>query len=356
MAVLHQLTAGFRLGDAISNECVAIRDLCAAHGRASEIWCPPETAWEFDRHLTRDLAGLAGAVRPDDVALLHLSIGSPCNEVFRALPCRRAILYHNVTPAFYFERLDPDKARVLEEGRRQVAALRDAADDVWAVSAFNASELRALGFREPKVFPLVFDPSSLGAGELHGGLFRTLSDPPLANVLFVGRLVPNKRHDRLIQIFAAFQKYVRPDSRLVIVGGCGGMESYKFFLMATARELGLRNVLFLDFIDDPKLRSCYASASAFVCTSDHEGFCAPLVEAMAWHVPVFANAAGAVPETLDGAGTLFSPSDPPELVAETIGRVLGDPALRAAVVRRQDERLARFLARDPWPDLASLFG
>ena len=355
MPTLHQLSAGFRLGDAISNEAVAIRDLCAAHGLGSEIWVPAANAWEPDRHLTRDVEGLPAAVRPDDVALLHLSIGSRCNEIFPSLPCRRAILYHNVTPAFYFERLDPEKARVLEEGRRQVAALRDAADVVWAVSAFNASELRALGFREPKVFPLVFD-ASLGRGEPDPDFLRTLSDPPLANLLFVGRLVPNKRHDRLLQIFAAFQRYVRRDSRLVIVGGSGGMEPYKFLLLATARDLGLRNVLFAEFVDDAKLRACYASASALVCASDHEGFCAPLVEAMAWHVPVFANAAGAVPETLDGAGTLFSPDDPPELVAEAIGRVLGDPALRAAVVRRQDERLARFLARDPWPDLRSLFG
>ena len=354
MAVLHQLTAGFRLGDAISNECVAIRDLCAAHGVASEIWCPPENAWEPDRHLTRDVGELPAAVRPGDAALLHLSIGSRCNGIFRSLPCRRTILYHNVTPSRFFALLDPDKARVLEEGRRQVAELKDAADDVRAVSAFNAADLRAMGFRDPKVFPFVFD-ASFSTGAPDPGLFRTLSDPPLANLLFVGRLVPNKRHDRLLQVFAAFQKYVRRDSRLVVVGGSGGLEAYKTMLLATVRELGLRNVLFAEFVDDPKLRSCYASASAFVCTSDHEGFCAPLVEAMAWHVPVFANAAGAVPETLDGAGVLFSPSDSPELVAETVGRVLADPALRAAVVKKQDGRLARFLARDPWPDIASLF-
>lgn len=354
MPTLHQLSAGFRLGDAISNECVTIRDVCAAHGLASEIWSPVPNVWEPDRHLTRDVEGLPAAVRPDDVALLHLSIGSRCNEIFPALPCRKAILYHNVTPAFYFERLDPDKAGVLAEGRRQVAALKDAAEVVWADSAFNAAELRELGFREPKVFPIVLG-SSLGGGATDDVLYPMLVDPPFANLLFVGRLVPNKRHDRLLRIFAAYQKHVRRDSRLVVVGGSGGMEMYKALLMGTARELGLRNVLFAEFVDDLKLRSCYAAASAFVCASDHEGFCVPLLEAMAWHIPVFANAAGAVPETLDGAGVLFSPAAPPEAVAEAIGRVLGDPALRAAVVKRQDERLARFFARDPWPDIRSLF-
>ena len=149
---------------------------------------------------------------------------------------------------------------------------------------------------------------------------------------------------------------MRPDSRLVVAGGGGGAEAYKALLLGTAYALVAKNVLFTDFIPAPQLRACYATASAFVCMSDHEGFCAPLLEAMAWRVPVFAWAAGAVPETLDGAGVLFAPGTAPEAMAETIGRVLGDPALREAVLRRQDERLARFRARDAWAELRAVLG
>ncbi len=355
MPVLHQLVAGFRRGDAISNEALLIRDLCAAHGLASDIRCPAQNAFPADRGLTKDVETLPAEVRPDDVALLHLSIGSRCNSIFPRLPCRKVILYHNVTPPRFFERLNPATAQVLADGLAQVAELRDAADAVWADSAFNASELRAMGYRDPKVFPLLVD-ESFGTGYQAADRVEMLTSHPLTNILFVGRLAPNKRHDRLIAVFGCYQRYVNPASRLVIVGGSGGAESYKALLLGDVYVWAAKNVVFTDFVDEPNLRACYANASAFVCMSDHEGFCAPLLEAMAWRVPVFANAAGAVPETLDGAGVLFRPEDPPEVVAETIGRVLGDPALRAAVLRKQDERLARFRARDAWAELREVIG
>ena len=209
--------------------------------------------------------------------------------------------------------------------------------------------------RDPKVFPLLID-DSFGTGEVAEWRRATLSDPPLANLLFVGRLAPNKRHDRLIATFGCYQRHCNPDSRLVIAGGVGGAETYKALLLGDAYVWAARNVVFTDFMDDANLRACYATASAFVCMSDHEGFCAPLLEAMAWHVPVFAWAAGAVPETLDGAGVLFEKGTPPETMAETIHRVLSDPALRAAVVKKQDERLARFRARDAWAELREVSG
>ena len=353
MPVLHQIVAGFRRGDAISNEALLIRDLCAAHGLVSDIACLRKDASVRDVHLTRDLTTLERDVRPDDVALLHLSTGGECNRVFRRLPCRKVILYHNITPPRFFERLNPATAQILADGLREAAALRDAGADVWADSAFNASELRAMGYGDPKVFPLLV-PDDFGTGYQAADRVEKLTSHSLENILFVGRLAPNKRHDRLIAVFGCYQRYVHPDSRLVIVGGSGGAEAYKALLLGDTYVWAARNVVFTDFVDEPNLRACYAHADAFVCMSDHEGFCAPLLEAMAWRVPVFANAAGAVPETLDGAGVLVRPEDPPEVVAETIGRVLHDPALREAVLRRQDERLARFRARDAWAELRAM--
>ena len=355
MPTLFQIVAGFRSGDAISNEAMRIRDLCAAHGLASEIACPPESTVRAAYPFLLDIDAFAKSVRPDDVALLHLSVGSRGNRIFRELPCRKVILYHNVTPPKYFERLAPSTARVLEDGLAQVASLRDAADAVWADSAFNAGELRAMGYRDPKVLPLILD-DSLGTGEIAEWRRDMLADPPLSNLLFVGRLAPNKRHDRLISVFGCYQRYCNPASRLVIAGGVCGAEPYQVLLLGGTYIWAARNVVFTDFMDDANLRACYATASAFVCMSDHEGFCAPLLEAMAWHVPVFAWAAGAVPETLDGAGVLFAQGTPPEVMAETIHRVLSDPALRTEVVKRQDERYARFRARDIWAELREFIG
>ena len=355
MPTLYQIVAGFRSGDAISNEALLIRDLCAAHGLASEIVCPLENTVRAAYPFLLDVDAFAKNVKPDDIALLHLSAGGRGNAIFATLPCRKVILYHNITPPEYFARLDPEACRSLREGLRQVAALRDAADSVWADSSFNASELRAMGYRDPKVLPLILD-ESLGSGEIAGWRRDMLADPPLSNILFVGRLAPNKRQDRLISVFGCYQRYCNPASRLIIAGGNYGSDTYRVLLLGDAYVWAARNVLFTDFMDEANLRACYATASAFVCMSDHEGFCVPLLEAMAWHVPVFAWEEGAVRETLDGAGVLFAQGTPPETMAETIHRVLSDPALRAAVVKKQDERLARFRARDVWAEVRAMLG
>ena len=355
MPVVHQLVAGFRRGDAIGNEAVRIRALCEAHGVACRIWCPPDTLSPEDRGLAESLRGLPAAVRPEDTALLHLSIGSEANAVFRALPCRRAVLYHNVTPPRYFERLRPETAAVLAAGLREVRELAGAADANWAVSRFNADELRSMGYRDPKVFPLLVD-GRFGGAAPDPAMKARLSAPPRDNLLFVGRFAPNKRHDRLLRVYRAYRRGVRAESRLVVPGGFDGAETYHALLLGMADAMSLRDVIFPGFVTDAELAACYATASAFVCTSDHEGFCAPLLEAMAWRVPVFAVAAGAVPETLDGAGVLFDPATDEAAMAETIGRVLHDPALREAVLAKQDARLARFRARAEWAELRAVLG
>ena len=355
MPTIHQLLAGFRLGDAISDEAERIGALCAEHGVESRLWCPRTAVAPADRRRVRDLEALPAAVRPDDVALLHLSIGSRANELFAGLPCRRVVLYHNVTPPRFYERLDPATAAVLKRGLDAVRALAPCGADAWADSAFNAAELRAMGWRDPKVFPLLVD-DRFGETAPDPAMLGRLSDPPRTNLLFVGRLAPNKRHDRLLKVFRAFQRAVEPASRLVVAGGEDGRALYRTILRGTAETLALRDAFFAGFVAPAELAACYATASAFVCMSDHEGFCAPLLEAMAWRVPVFAVAAGAVPETLDGAGVLFDPATDEATIAETIGRVLRDPALKGAVLAKQDGRLARFRARDPWAELRTMLG
>lgn len=355
MPVLHQLVAGFRLGDAISNEAVLIRDLCAQHGLDSDIRCPRRGAAPGDKHLVKDVESLPADVKPDDIALLHLSIGSRCNDIFPKLPCRRAILYHNITPPRFFERLNPSVSQVLADGLEQVKALRGSAHSTWADSAFNARELEAVGYENVGVLPLLID-ENYGKGDNDKVTYPGMLDPPMTNFLFVGRLAPNKRHDRILSVVSAYQRYVDEKCRLTIVGGAGGAEVYKTMLLGDVYTYALRNVEFTDFVDDHRLNTYYATASAFLCMSDHEGFCAPLLEAMAWRVPVFAVRAGAVPETMGGAGVLFDYDTRPETMAEAIGRVLKDPALKEAVIRKQNERLARFRARDAWGEVSRMLG
>ena len=352
--VIHQIVAGFRKGDAISDEALLLQALCAAHGTVSPIYCARATTAAQQRAQVCDLDTLADAVKPEDFVLLHLSIGSRGNAIFPNLKCKKVILYHNVTPAHFFERLNPPMASMLDEGRKQVAALAHVAEINLADSEYNAQELRELGYKNVSVLPLVVD-ASFGSGALDPAMKAKLTHDGLTNLLFVGRVVPNKRHDHLLQVFHHFQHYVEPKSRLIIAGSSSGQEAYKSLLLGSVHSLELKNVLFTEFISAEELNACYASASAFVCLSEHEGFCAPLLEAMAWNVPVFATASAAVPETLAGAGVLFQDFNL-AVIAETIGRVIKDPDVKAAVVANQCKRLANYRNRDVWVEFKGLLG
>jgi len=343
MNAVHQFTAGFTTGDAISNEALVMRSVFRRWGAASNIFSEGSRVLPELRRDSIDVSEAASAIRPCDVALLHLSIGSVVNDAFAALRCRKAILYHNITPASFFRGLNEPVARSLEWGRRQAAELAGAASVVMVCSRFNAAELEALGYRGVGVLPLMLDFDRLLL-EPDRRMLRRLGDGK-ANVLFVGRCVPNKRIEDVLEAFAFFQAGVRPDSRLVIAGSHAGMERYHAVLKARVRSLGLRDVVFAGALRQEELNAAYRSASLFLSMSEHEGFCIPLVESMCFGVPVLAFAATAVPETMDGAGVLFRDKRFPE-IAEMMGRLASDQALRKAVLARQRGRFERYTAQD----------
>jgi glycosyltransferase involved in cell wall biosynthesis len=348
---LHQFTAGFAKGDAISNEALALRGVFRSWGLASDIYSETKRILPELRRDVRDVSVCAAAIRPDDLVLLHLSIGSPVNLAFRDLPCRKAILYHNVTPPAFYERLNPATAWSLEQGLAQVRALAGVAGLNLAVSRFNAGELEAMGYRDVRVFPLVFDPARLRESP-DRRVLRELKDGR-TTILFVGRVVPNKRIEDVLLAYAHFLKAVDPEARLVLVGSWSGCERYRQVLASQVRRLGLKRVLFMGSVPQAALHAAYAAADLFLCLSEHEGFCIPLLEAMAHGVPVLAYAAAAVPETMDGAGVLVARKDYPEL-AELMGRLCRDKALREAVKAGQEARVGRYFGRDLAGELAGL--
>ena len=351
MRAIHQIVAGYAGGDAISNEARAMRALFRRWGYESQIYSERKRILPELRSEARDLAAGRGDFRPDDVVLLHLSIGSDVNDLFPQLPGRKAILYHNITPPEFFRGVQEQTASLLDRGRRQARALAGTAAVVMADSRFNAEEIAAMGHANPQVLPLVLDFGLLRA-KPDRRVLREYRDG-LANILFVGRCAPNKKIEDLLNAFYYFQRYVQPASRLIHVGSFAGMEQYHALLLTRSRELQLKNVEFVGAVRQDELNAYYAVARAFLCLSDHEGFCIPLLEAMTHDVPVVAYAAGAVPETLDGAGVLVREKNY-DLIAETLGRVSEDAALRTALLQGQRERLARYERQDLEADLKRL--
>jgi L-malate glycosyltransferase len=348
MRAIHQLVAGFANGDAISNEVRVMRALFRSWGYESNIYSEQKRILPELRGEARDLAASRGDFREEDVVLLHLSIGSDVNDLFPTLPGRKAILYHNITPPDYFYGVQDQTAHMLARGRQQAKALAGSAAVVMADSGFNAEEIASMGHADPQVLPLVLDFSMLRA-KPDRRILRQYRDG-MVNLLFVGRCAPNKKIEDLLNAFYYFQRYVQPASRLIHVGSYAGMEQYHALLLTRARELQLKNVELIGTVRQDELNAYYEVSRAFLCLSDHEGFCIPLLEAMTHDLPVVAYAAGAVPETLDGAGVLVREKRF-DLIAEVLGRVTEDEPLRGALIQGQRERLARYERQDLAADL-----
>jgi len=348
MQAIHQIVAGYANGDAISNEVRVMRDLFRSWGYESHIYSEQKRILPELRGEARDLATSREDFHPEDIGLLHLSMGSDVNDIFPTLPGRKAILYHNITPPDAFRGVQDQTAHTLARGRQQAKALAGAAEVVMADSRFNADEIAEMGHTNPQVLPLVLDFSMLRA-KADRRILRQYRDG-MVNLLFVGRCAPNKRIEDLLNTFYYFQRYVQPASRLIHVGSYAGMEQYHALLLTRVRELQLKNVELVGSVRQVELNAYYQVSRAFLCMSDHEGFCIPLLEAMTHDLPVVAYAAGAVSETLDGAGILLREKRF-DLIAETLGRVTEDETLRAAILKGQRERLARYETQDLASDL-----
>ena len=343
MASIHQLVAGFSRGDAISNEAMVMRALFRSWGFNSEIYCERRRILPELRAEAFDLNDLRSGCEPGDVVLLHLSIGSQANEVFRDLPAKKAILYHNITPPDYYQLVQPSTALDLARGRQQAARLAGVASVNLADSEFNSRELAAWGYPPSAVFPLMLDFGKLG-GAPDRSVMRQFGDGKV-NILFVGRCAPNKKIEDVISAFAYFQQGVESNSRLILAGSYSGTERYHRLLITMARDLQLENVVFTGSVPQPQLNACFQSSHVFLCMSEHEGFCIPLVESLVYRVPVLAYSACAVPETLGGAGVLFHEKKF-EAIAEMMGRMTHHSALRTSLLAGQDKRLLQLKSRD----------
>jgi glycosyltransferase involved in cell wall biosynthesis len=176
-------------------------------------------------------------------------------------------------------------------------------------------------------------------------VIRKLYADGKTNILFVGRMIPNKKIDDLIKSFAFYQRHLNRRSRLLLVGDYRGHERYFRRLLELIDELRARDVVFTGHVAQDELMAYYSAADLFLCLSEHEGYCVPLVEAMHAGVPVIAYAAGAVAETLGGGGILLR-DKAPELVAFLIDEVTRNASLRQELLAGQSRAVGRIRSTD----------
>jgi L-malate glycosyltransferase len=338
---IHQVLATLGYGDAIGHEVLGIQRVLRRAGYESEIFV--ETADSRLEPLTRDYRELVDHSHPDHLLIHHFSLGSKASRTAFALPDRMALVYHNITPPEYFVGVHRTLARQCFRGRRELRAYADRCDLALGDSEFNRRDLETFGFPRTAVLPVVPDFSHLDR-EPDWLLARDFDDD-WTNVLFVGRVIANKKIEDLIRCFHAYRTFYNPRSRLLIVGAYGGFERYLAALHGLAGALGARDVHFIGHVSDAALVAFYEIADLFLCASEHEGFCVPLVEAFYEQVPVLAYAATAVPDTMDGAGVLYDDKDPIH-VAGLMDAILSNAALQDRIVDAQQAAIDRLRAKD----------
>jgi L-malate glycosyltransferase len=335
---IDQWVPALHRGDAIGDSARLMRDAFRSWGHEADVY-----ALELDADLEGDGRRFPewSPGGPGDVVVLHFALPSPLTAAFRAHRGRRVLLYHNVTPPEYFAGWDDDMARICRVGREELETLAGHCDLGLADSEWNRRELEALGVARTGVLPICLDFARYR--EEPNPVLRRLFEDGRTNLLFVGRLAPNKKAEDLIRLASCWKRFVSPDVRLVLVGKLPRRRAYFDALQALAYEEGLtpEEVVFTGHVAHDELLACYATARVFVSMSEHEGFGVPLVESMLMRVPVLAYSATAVPHTLGGSGVQFTEKRFAE-VTETAHALATDEALRAQVLSGQDHRLAAF--------------
>jgi glycosyltransferase involved in cell wall biosynthesis len=334
VSALHQFVPVLEPG-AIGAHALELQRLCRDLGIDAEIYAEEvRPVWAGRGHGLKAYKG-----RADDVLLYHVAIGSPVADFVANRPERLVVDHHNITPASYFADWEPPVVHGIAWGRRQLAELAGRATMGLADSGFNRDELDDLGYSRTSVAPILLDTSTFDRAVDEAALAR------LAHVgsawLFVGRVSPHKCQHDVIKAFAAYRRVYDPNAVLRIVGASSS-DRYVAALHQLVEALDLGGAVDLTGgVSDGELAAHYRSADVFVCLSEHEGFCVPLLESWHHRVPIVAFAATAVPETL-GAGGLCLPGKSASTVAAAVDKVLTDDGLRAALVAAGERRLADF--------------
>jgi glycosyltransferase involved in cell wall biosynthesis len=336
--IVNQWVPAAHRGDAIGDSARRVRDLLRRLGHESTLY-----AMTIDDDLAGEVLPFSDpSARYADVTIFHYALPSPMTAAFAALDHRRVLQYHNVTPAVYFAPYDPSLFRLASLGRQELATLAGSVDLALGDSEYNRQELEALGVAPTGVFPIAIDTSRI-TSDVRRPALEAILDDGLVNFLFVGRIAPNKKIEDHIRLAECYKRSVDAYYRFIFVGRYDVVPRYYSMVRALMAEFRMLDdrFIFTGPVPDEELAVYYRHAAVYISMSEHEGFCVPLLEAMAADVPVLAYAAAAVPDTLGGAGVQFAPKDL-EIAAELLGSLAFDDALRSRIVAGQRRRLLDF--------------
>lgn len=327
------LSPSITSGDAVSNDVLGMHDVLRRQGHEVRIFAEGwtiRTPKVWPAHSIDDFLR-----KSSDILFYHYSRGwAPGLDLLRKPKWQTAIKYHNVTPPEFFVRFNADYARMCHDGREQLGPIARADCDLYlSASSYNMRELLAEGAGESKSFviPPFHHIDRLHSTEPDVNVLGAFDDG-LTNICMVGRVAPNKGHPRLIEAFAAYHHEYNVNSRLLIIGKEERrLKNYSNLLREMTKRMDLQGkVVFAGGVSDQALKAYYLASQVFMITSEHEGFCVPLVEAMAMRLPIVAYGSTAIPDTVDKVGLVWNDWNP-YLLAESIHSIVEDKSVQSVL-------------------------
>ena len=335
---VDQLIPAFHRGDAIGDTAFHMKKFFLSQGLSSQIYC-----LESDRGLEKESAPFDSFPKPasSDITILHFALPSPLSQAFLNLQTRKVIIYHNITPPEFFADFSQEMVRISRLGREELKSLVPHVNLALADSEYNRQELLGLGFKNSDVFPLFIDFEKYEKPLSH--FMYSLFNDERTNVLFVGRVVPNKKIEDLIKVIFYYKKYISPLVRLIVVGKTSSLPKYYQSLVRLADEFYLNpeEIFFAGHIPDEELFAIYKASDVFLSMSEHEGFGLPFIESMIFDLPVIAYDSTAVPYTLGGAGVLVR-NKRVDYLGELVSLVAHNKKLKENIIEGQRRRLEEF--------------
>lgn len=326
--------------DAVGNDSRAMAQLLRRRGIDTRLFC--DAAVDINERTYPAEQAIQFADRPCDLLIYHFSTAWPKGlQILQRSRAKKVLRYHNITPPQYFSGVSRIHEKACMAGRAEIGAVAQANCALYlGASQYNLDELIAAGAPADRcsVLPPFHRISQLLDAQADLTLLDQLNDgTPTA--LMVGRVAPNKGHLELVDAFAAWLDGYGHSARLLLVGKRDpALAGYVDRIDSSIHARGLHaHVCWLENINTAKLKAAYLASSMFLMLSEHEGFCVPLVEAMALGVPVLARGTSAIPETVADAGLVWDGKEP-ELYAASAERLMQDDALRAQLRSRGWQR------------------
>ena len=333
-----QIVASLNFGDAVGNDVRAIARALNEAGYITGIFTLAIHPKIKDEGVY--LINMLPELNENDLIIYHYATADELADIIKEAPCKVVLRYHNVTPPAFFRGYDEGAEKVTREGLDEIADLKDAIDYGIVVSDFNKKDLIDMGYQCPIAVAPILIPFKDYEQEPDKDVVTRYSDGK-TNIVFVGRIVPNKKFEDVIACFAAYKEKYDPTARLFLVGNYQETDLYYQYLQDVIKKCGAEDVIFPGHIAFNAILAYYKVSDLFLCMSEHEGFCVPLVEAMYFETPIVAYASTAIPGTLDGSGVLVETKEP-EKVAETMNRIIRDEQYRHEIVVGQKQRLKDF--------------